>query len=77
MTATAHKTLSLKPLVPAGDLQNTLGPRQTVKCDCGHFVFDGIVVKSRVVRLLPRGGAEALCRCKRWVLVPLSYSRLI
>lgn len=49
------------------------GPRKTVKCVCGHGLFDGLVVKSRVVRLLPRGGAEALCRCKRWQMVPLTY----
>jgi hypothetical protein len=44
-----------------------------VQCVCGHRLFDGIVVRSRVVRLLPRGGAEALCRCKRWQSVPVSY----
>lgn len=51
-----------------------LGPRETVRCVCGHNLFDGIVVRSRIVRLLPRGGADALCRCKRWVPVPLTYS---
>jgi len=50
-----------------------LGPRPEVRCDCGHHIFDGIVVRSRCVRLLPRGGAEALCRCKRWVKVPMEY----
>lgn len=47
--------------------------RPRVRCICGHDVFDGIVIKSRVVRLLPRGGAEALCRCKRWQPVPATY----
>jgi hypothetical protein len=45
-----------------------------VKCACGHKVFDGIVIKSRVLRLLPHGGAEALCRCKRWIMVPVTYA---
>jgi len=48
--------------------------RRPVKCECGHRVFDGIVIKSRVVRLLPKGGAEALCRCRRWVMVPATYA---
>lgn len=47
--------------------------RPIVRCECGHKIFDGIVIKSRVVRVLPKG-AEALCRCKRWVKVPLTYS---
>lgn len=51
-----------------------MGPRQQVRCPCGHYVFDGIVVRSRVVRVLPSGGAEAMCRCKRWHPVPLTYS---
>ena len=48
--------------------------RPQVQCYCGHVIFDGIVVKSRVVRVLPRGGAEALCRCKRWQPIPVTYS---
>lgn len=50
-----------------------MGPRMSVQCVCGHRLFDGIVVRARVVRLLPRGGAEALCRCKRWQTVPVGY----
>ena len=71
MTATARQTLSLQP---AAKVDTTFGPRPMVKCQCGHTLFDGIVVKARVVRLLPRGGGEALCRCKRWVVVPVSYA---
>ena len=48
-------------------------PRAVVRCTCGHTIFDGIVVKSRVVRVLPTGPCEALCRCKRWLPVPLGY----
>lgn len=55
-------------------VEGELGPREQVRCVCSHLIFDGLVVKSRVVRLLPRGGAEALCRCKRWLAVPLSYA---
>ncbi len=47
--------------------------RPVVRCDCGQVLFDGVVIKSRVVRVLPVG-AEAKCRCKRWVKVPVSYS---
>ena len=46
--------------------------RPAVRCVCGQYVFDGVVIKSRVVRVLPIG-AEAKCRCKRWVAVPVSY----
>ncbi len=48
--------------------------RPPVRCECGREIFDGLVVRSRVVRVLPRGGAQAKCRCKRWVPVPLTYS---
>ena len=47
--------------------------RPVVKCICQHKIFDGLVIKSRVIRVLP-DGAEALCRCKKWVKVPLRYS---
>ena len=46
--------------------------RPPVKCSCQYKIFDGLVIKSRVVRLLPTG-AEALCRCKKWVKVPCTY----
>lgn len=46
-----------------------------VRCSCGFSVFDGDVVRARVVRLVDGGaGAEAKCRCKQWVRVPLMYS---
>lgn len=54
-------------------IETPLGPRKLVKCVCGHQVFDGIVIRSRVIRVLPRGGAEALCRCKRWQRLPFTY----
>jgi hypothetical protein len=56
-----------------GSSAAALGPRKTVQCVCGHRLFDGIVIRSRVVRMLARGGAEALCRCKRWQAVPVTY----
>lgn len=59
--------------VDSGAVSAALGPRMSVQCVCGHRLFDGIVVRARVVRLLPRGGAEALCRCKRWQTVPVGY----
>ena len=48
--------------------------RPAVRCGtCDHVLFDGIVIKSRVVRVLAQG-AQAKCRCKRWVRVPLTYA---
>jgi len=49
--------------------------RSEVRCQCGFVLFDGDVVRARVIRLLSRG-AEAKCRCKRWVAVPLTYAPL-
>lgn len=47
--------------------------RPELRCpQCNQVIFDGIVIKSRIVRVLPRG-AEAKCRCKTWVPVPVSY----
>lgn len=40
----------------------------SVICECGFKIFDGEVIRSRVVHL-QRG--EAKCRCKRWVQVPI------
>lgn len=49
-------------------------PRPSVRCQgCRKVVFDGLVVRARVVRVLPSGQAEAKCHCKRWLLVPLRY----
>lgn len=50
--------------------------RPEVRCtQCGAVVFDGLAIKSRCVRVL-QNGAEAMCkRCKRWVTVPITYSR--
>lgn len=54
--------------------ENTPTPIRTpVHCGaCGRTVFDGLVIKSRVVRVLA-AHAEAKCRCKAWVPVPLRY----
>lgn len=52
-----------------------LDERPEVRCgNCTSVVFDGLVIKSRCVRVLPVG-AEAMCkRCKKWVKVPVSYA---
>lgn len=48
--------------------------RPAVRCPhCGHAIFDGLVIKSRIVRVLPMG-AEAKCQCKAWVAVPIHYN---
>ena len=49
-------------------------PRGTVRCECGHPLFDGIVVRARVVRRRPDNTFEAKCRCKRWLPLPLVYT---
>lgn len=48
--------------------------REAVRCPtCNHVIFDGLVIVSRVVRVLSVG-AEAKCKiCKRWVKVPVCY----
>lgn len=50
-----------------------LPPPMPVQCECGRTVFDGLVITTRVVRVFPV--AEAKCRCKRWVRVPVAYSQ--
>lgn len=50
------------------------GPRAIIKHPCGHKIFDGEAIKSRVLKVLPSGECVALCRCKAWVQVPLVYS---
>lgn len=61
--------------VPQGTI-GVNGPvpfRPPVHCpDCGFKLFDGLVLKSRIIRVFPHG-AEAKCRCKRWTRVPVSY----
>lgn len=42
-----------------------------VTCDCGYRIFDGEVVRARVVK--PAEGL-AKCRCKRWVRVPVALA---
>lgn len=41
-----------------------------VKCVCGNTVFDGEAIKSRCVKL-GKNISYALCKCKRWVKVPV------
>jgi hypothetical protein len=53
--------------------QNIVQPfRQPVTCRCGHVIYDGDVIKSRCVKVLVMG-AQALCKCKSWVVVPITY----
>ncbi|MBE0439593.1 MAG: hypothetical protein IBX57_07540 [Gammaproteobacteria bacterium] len=47
--------------------------RPTVRChQCRSIIFDGEVVKSRIVKVLAQG-AVAKCNCKQWVAIPLTY----
>ncbi|WP_422134940.1 hypothetical protein [Endozoicomonas sp. ALD040] len=43
---------------------------ETVTCTCGHKIFDGEVIRSRCVKVFE---SKALCRCKKWVSVPVLY----
>ncbi|MGI9278184.1 MAG: hypothetical protein ACR2PX_00925 [Endozoicomonas sp.] len=42
----------------------------TVTCTCGHKIFDGVVIRSRCVKVFE---GKALCRCKVWVTVPVCF----
>lgn len=46
--------------------------RPIVACRCGRVVYNGDVIKSRCVKVTLIG-ARALCKCKEWVPVPVTY----
>lgn len=47
--------------------------RQPIRCPhCGKAVFDGDVIKSRVLKIFA-SHSEAKCQCKTWVKIPLVY----
>lgn len=70
-------TLHLKSTRASGcEVISAGGPRRSVRCTCGHLIFDGIVIRARFVRLLPNGHAQAKCRCKQFSMVPLGYQEL-
>lgn len=55
--------------------QNVQSIRPEVKCpNCRKTIFDGDVIKSRIVKVLANG-AEAKCSCKSWVQLPLVYQK--
>lgn len=42
---------------------------EPVRCPwCRHTIFTGMVIRSRCVDVL---NGQALCKCKRWVRVPV------
>jgi len=47
-------------------------PPAPIQCKCGFRIWDGDVVRSRVLRLTSGARFEAKCRCKRWIRVPVS-----
>lgn len=60
-------------MTAANATHSTPPERARVRCAaCGHVVFDGNAIKSRVV-VVSETGAQAKCRCKRWVSVPIVY----
>lgn len=40
---------------------------------CGFKIFDGRVIKARIVTIIPEPWAK--CRCKHWVQMPIKYVR--
>lgn len=44
---------------------------EPIKCECGFRIWDGEVVRSRVLRLTDTDQFEAKCRCKRWIAIPV------
>ena len=54
--------------------KETLPRMEKVKCVCGSLIFDGEVIKSRVVNL---AYGTAKCKlCKAMVPVPVAYKPL-
>ncbi len=49
-------------------------PRQVACERCGFKIFDGLVFRSRVIRIRPDARCEAKCRCKHWQPVPLRHT---
>lgn len=62
--------MSLSPRTPGPDGELECPP--PIACFCGRRIFDGEAIRSRCV-VLYGGGAKALCRCKRWVMLPLRW----
>ncbi len=61
----------------AADTSGRADPRPAVpvlRCPCGFLVVDGAVLRARVVRL-DVAPPVALCKCKRWLELPLWISR--
>lgn len=47
-------------------------PSEPIQCECGFRIWDGEVVRSRVLRVRDDGWFEAKCRCKRWIFIPVA-----
>lgn len=45
-----------------------------ITCECGFKIWDGEVVRSRVLRIRPDGYFDAKCKCKRWIKLPVTFS---
>jgi len=48
---------------------------QPIVCECGFRIWDGEVVRSRVLRIREDEHFEAKCRCKRWIELPVKISQ--
>lgn len=51
--------------------------RDPVVCPCGFRIYDGEVIRSRVIRVMETGCEAKCCRCKRWSLVPITYCPIL
>lgn len=45
---------------------------EPIQCECGFRIWDGEVVRSRVLRIREDQQFEAKCRCKRWIALPVA-----
>lgn len=62
--------------IGAPDKIDLYAQKPAVACGCGSEIFDGEMLRVRILRVLP-AGVEAKCRsCKAWVRVPLAYQPL-
>lgn len=51
----------------------TREPARVACPHCARVVFDGGVVRARVLKVLDHG-CMAKCQCKAWIRVPLVYA---
>lgn len=53
--------------LPAGQRPQLICPT------CRKVIFDGLILRGRVLRVRTDDAVEVKCQCKHWVDVPLRY----